>query len=94
MKKPTGTGKRPYFVTKAKAIDKLINEKVATRHIDDAELNVSNQELDPSQQDEEMKHTVVARNGRSEIPMARRTRGQQTAELVGKIASALDPETQ
>jgi hypothetical protein len=101
MKKLTGTGKRPYFVTKAKDIDRLINEKVATRHIDDAELedgnhsNTSDHECGTPGQDEGAKvSTVIARNGHSEVPEARRTRGQQTAELVGKIATALDPETQ
>jgi hypothetical protein len=99
-KKPTGDGKRPYFVTKAKHIDRLINEKVATRHIDDPELDnnfsgVSDGECSLTAQDEEAKmHTVVARNGRSEIPERRRTRGQQAADFVSKIATALDPETQ
>jgi len=39
-------------------------------------------------------HTTVARNGRSNIPEPCCTCAHQTAELVGKIASALDPETQ
>ena len=78
----------------------LINEKVATRNIDNADLDqnghsdMSDHEHGPERHDETKLQTVVAQNGRSEVPAPQQTRGQQTAELVGKIASALDPEAQ
>ncbi len=102
MKKPTGTGKRPESVTRAKAIDKLINEKLATRNIND-EDNVEDDENDPSQHsadeiapDEDLAtvRTVVARADRSGTQHRRRSRANQTSDLVGKITSALDPEAQ
>ena len=101
MKKPTGTGKRPHFITKAKDIDQQINAKVATRYIDDAELDndghsgASDHEHSSLGLDAEGKiQTVVAHNGRSEVPEPCRTQGWQTANFVGKIAAALNPETQ
>lgn len=101
MKKPMGTGKHPYFIMKVKDIDWLINKKVATCHIDDAELkdgdhsNTSDYECGTPEQDKGAKvSTVIACNGCSEVPEPHCTRGQQIAELVSKIATALNPETQ
>ena len=101
MKKPMGTGKHPYFIMKTKDIDRLINKKVATCHIDDAKLkdgdhsNTSDHKCGTPGHNEGAKvSTVIAHNRCSEVPEAWRTHGQQTAELVGKIATALNPETQ
>ena len=101
MKKPTGTGKHLHFIMKAKDIDRQINEKIATRYIDDAKLDndghsgASDNECSSLGLDAEGKiQTVVARNGHSEVPEPHRTWGQQTADFVGKIAAALNPETQ
>ena len=101
MKKPTGTRKCPHFITKAKDIDRQINGKVATRYIDDAELDndghsgASDHECSSLGLDAKGKiQTVVAHNGRSEVPEPCQTQGQQTADFVGKIAAALNLETQ
>jgi hypothetical protein len=99
MKKPTGSRKHPYFVMKAKDIDQLINEKVATHHINNAKFdnndhsNIFNHEHGTPVQDDGAKITVTAYNGPSEVPEAHHTHGHQTAELISKITTALDPET-
>lgn len=104
MKKPTGTGKRPESVTRAKAIDKLINEKVGTRDLDDSELD-NNDDDEEGDADSDngrappvnlKKHTVVARSDKNEAQPARRTntRGSQHADLAERIANSLDPEAQ
>ena len=98
MRKPTGSGKRPVHVTQAKAIAQKIGEKLSLCHINDPDADdanssdLSDHETPPSHSNKV--HTAVARNGCSDVPEPRRTRAQQTAELVGKIATALDPETQ
>ena len=98
MKKPTGNGKRPAQITRAKAIDLKINKKISLRHIDDADIDnddpsdTSDHEPPPSNANKV--RTAVACSGRSDVPEPHRTRAHQTAELVGKIATALDPETQ
>ena len=101
MKKPTGTGKHLHFIVKAKDIDQQINEKVATHYIDDAKLDsdghsgASDHERSSLGLDAEGKiQPVVAHNGHSEVPEPHRTWGQQTADCVGKIAAALNLETQ
>ena len=96
MKKPTGTGKRPACVTHAKAIDKLINEKLGTRNInddeDDEQLMVSG---DDGQENAEPIHTVTARAEDRSIPSRRRTtRTSHAMELTQKLSDALDPQTQ
>ncbi|KIK02656.1 hypothetical protein K443DRAFT_5938 [Laccaria amethystina LaAM-08-1] len=84
--------------TCAKAIDKLINERAGTRHINDSEYD--DEEIgdgDTSDRDEPKPspvHDIIARSDRSQAPLPRRPCGAQTTELVSKIAQALDPETQ
>ncbi|KIM38905.1 hypothetical protein M413DRAFT_239152 [Hebeloma cylindrosporum] len=96
-KKPTGSGRRPESVTRAKAIDKLINEKAGTRTINDSEYKEEDiGDCDASGHDEphpSKVHDVVARSDRTQAPLPRRPR-VQTTELVSKIAQALDPEAQ
>jgi hypothetical protein len=67
MKKPTGNGKRPALITRAKAIDLKINEKISLRHIDDA--NVDDDDADdasdhePPPSDANKVRTAVACSG-------------------------------
>ncbi|KAF9480325.1 hypothetical protein BDN70DRAFT_931797 [Pholiota conissans] len=94
-KKPTGSGKRPETITRAKAIDKLINEKVGTRNLNDSEIDNDEEEGYTSDLDlDSKKHLVVARSDKNDIPSSRRTRGNQTADLALKLANSLDPEAQ
>lgn len=96
-KKPMGSGKQPEAITRAKAIDKLINEKVGTRNLDDLELD-NNEDEDGyiSDLDRDSKvHTMIARSDKNEpVSTTRCTRGNQTSELAQRIASSLDPKAQ
>lgn len=99
MKKPTGTGKRPESVTRAKAIDKLINEKLATRNINDndgdEDMDAGLSEDDAAPEDDaEPVRTIVARSDRSTTQQRRRSRNSQVTELSQKLTASLDPETQ
>lgn len=95
VKKPTGNGKRPTYIAHAKAIDQKINEKLSLRHINDPDRDDPSDVSDHESPSRTTKvQTAVARSGRSDVPEPRRTRAHQTAELVGKIATALDPDTQ
>jgi len=78
----------------------LINEKAGTRNLNDSEFEDDDAGRGGLSCAEESKprdskiHTAIASSDRSEVPQARRPRGSQTTELVGKIAQALDPEAQ
>jgi hypothetical protein len=99
MKKPTGSGKRPESITRAKAIDKLINEKVGTRNLNDSEVDEDDEEdgdtsdLDHTKQ-QSKKYTVTARSDKNEALTSRRSRGNPAMDLAHKLASSLDPEAQ
>ncbi|KAF8797408.1 hypothetical protein BYT27DRAFT_7228997 [Phlegmacium glaucopus] len=99
-KKPTGDGKRPQSVTHAKAIDKMINERAGTQNINDSEFEDDEagrgvlSSIEETHESKPKIHTAIASSDRSEAPQARRPRGSQTTELVGKIMQALDPEAQ
>ncbi|PPQ95870.1 hypothetical protein CVT26_015609 [Gymnopilus dilepis] len=97
-RKPTGSGRRPGFITRAKAIDKKINEKAGTQNINDSEFEMDSEEeeggMEAPDTQPSKKHTVVARSDRTEAPAPRRPRGGPASDLVQKIASALDPDAQ
>ncbi|KAF9484658.1 hypothetical protein BDN70DRAFT_872175 [Pholiota conissans] len=103
VRKPTGSGKRPENITRAKAIDKLITEKVGTRNINDSESNDddddddgNSSDLDDHQHDPTpaRQHTVVARSEKSSAFSSRRPRINPAMELAQKLAVSLDPEAQ
>ncbi|KAF8150800.1 hypothetical protein B0H34DRAFT_801727 [Crassisporium funariophilum] len=82
-KKPTGSGKRPKTITHAKAIDKLINEKVGTRNLNDSEIdNDKDEDGFTSDLDKDTKkHVVIAQSDKTEGPATRRTRGNRLFKL-------------
>lgn len=96
--KPTGHGKRPPSVTRAKAIDRLINDRAGTQCVDDSELDNNNGDDDdypenPPSESAKVEKAVIRASDKSDI-QPRRTRAAHSAELMQKLASALDPDIQ
>ncbi|KJA19644.1 hypothetical protein HYPSUDRAFT_56502 [Hypholoma sublateritium FD-334 SS-4] len=96
--KPTGTGKRPTSVTRAKAIDRLINERAATRSLNDSDIeNEPQDDVEPDEPAESSPriHTATIRSNKSDsLPSRRSARASQSTELMQRLTSALDPDVQ
>ncbi|KAF8174379.1 hypothetical protein BJ912DRAFT_60760 [Pholiota molesta] len=97
--KPTGAGKRPAAVTRAKAIDGLINERISTRSLNDSEIEGdANFEDDPLIKTEDspkvLSATIRSNKAESDQPPRRNARAMQSADLMQKLSSALDPDMQ
>ena len=98
-RKPTGEGKHPESVTHAKAIDKLINDKLATRNINDdndaEDIDAGFSDDDVTLEDDaEPVHTVITRSDCSATQQHQCGCNSQVTDLSQKLTASLDPETQ
>ena len=96
---PTGDSKRPPSVTRAKAIDQLINDHAGTQLVNDSELDNNNGDDDnnseylPSVKVERAVIRAIRASDKLDIQPCL-TCAAQSAELMQKLASALDPDIQ